>query len=306
MAIAKTDFIWLDGKLVRWDDARLPFLTHTLHYGMAIFEGIRVYPTARGPAVFRLREHMKRMAEGALITGMACPWSVDDMCRAVVEILRANRMETAYVRPLLYYGDDVGMGLGTVNTTHLGIATFQWGAYLGEEALANGIRAKISSFPRRPVHSIPSKAKVAGGYVNSIMAKREAQLAGYDEAVMLDNDGYVAEATGENLFMVREGALWTPPDQAAILMGITRDSILRIARRMNLPVREQMFTRDLLYTADECFLTGTAAEVTPVREVDDRRIGTGTAGPVTRELQQAFFRAARGEDPAWREWLTPV
>jgi branched-chain amino acid aminotransferase len=305
MAIPKADFMWVDGKLVRWDDAQLPFLTHTFHYGLGVFEGIRAYKTTSGTAVFRLKEHMKRLYESAHICAMEMPYSVDALCKATVELIQANKQQSCYVRPVAYYGDEA-MGLGAVNSVHVGIAAFQWGAYLGDEALKSGIRAKISSFQRRAVNTIPVKGKITGAYVNSILAKREAQMAGYDEAIMLDANGYISEATGENIFMVKDGELITPPLGGAILAGITRDAIIRIARDMKMPVAEREFSRDMLYCADECFLTGTAAEVTPVREVDNRKIGAGTTGPMTRELQATFFRAARGDDARYASWLTPV
>lgn len=306
MAIKKADFIWMDGSLVRWDDAKLPFLTHTFHYGLGVFEGIRAYETANGAAVFRLREHMKRLLESAHICQLSVPYTVDDFCRAAVELLRANDQKSAYLRPVIWYGDDQGLGLGTVNALHSGIAAFEWGAYLGAEGLKNGIRAKISSYPRRQVHGVSTKGKINGAYVGSIIAKREAIQGGYDEAIMLDSQGYIAEASAENIFMVKDGVLWTPPTTSAILAGITRDTALRIARDQGIPIEERSFTRDQLYVADECFLTGTAAEVTPVREVDDRTIGSGTAGPITREIQATFFRAVRGEEPRYADWLTPV
>lgn len=303
MAIPKAEFMWLNGKLVPWDSAQVPLLTHTLHYGVGVFEGIRAYATPRGPAVFRLREHMKRMLDSARICLMELPVSADALCEATLELIRANRQQHCYLRPVAWYGDEA-MGLGAINRVHVAIAGFEWGAYLGEEALKNGIRAKISSFQRRSANAIPTKGKITGAYVNSVLAKREAKLGGYDEAIMLDESGYVSEATGENIFIVREGVLWTPPLGGAILAGITRDSILRLARDRGLVVHEADFSRDLLYCADECFLTGTAAEVTPVREVDDRRIGDGRVGPVTRALQTAYFAAARGEEPRYHDWLS--
>lgn len=305
MAIPKADFIWLDGKLVRWEEGQVPFLTHSLHYGMGVFEGIRAYATSKGPAIFRLREHMKRLHESAHLVRMEMPYSVDQLCDAACEVIRSNKQESAYLRPLAWYGDEA-MGLGAVNAVHVGIASWVWGAYLGDEGLKNGIRAKVSSFPRRAVHDVPTKGKITGAYVNSILAKREAMLAGYDEAIMLDVHGYIAEASGENIFAVIDGEVWTPPRASAILAGITRDTIIKLAKEMSLTVHEAMLTRDMLYVADEVFLTGTAAEVTPVREIDDRRIGSGTAGPLTRELQQAYFRVVRGEDERHANWLTVV
>jgi branched-chain amino acid aminotransferase len=305
MAIQKAEFIWHDGQLVRWDDCRIPFLTHSFHYGLAAFEGIRAYKTTAGTAIFRLREHMKRLLESAHIVLMEVPYSLDQLCDAAVEIVRATQQTACYLRPVAYYGDEA-MGLGAINSVHVGIAAFPWGAYLGEEGIKSGIRAKISSFPRRPVHVVPVKGKLTGAYINSVLAKREAQLGGYDEAILLDTNGYVAEASGENLFMVKDGELWTPPLGSAILAGITRDTLLKLAADVKVPALEREISRDMLYCADECFLCGTAAEVTPVREVDNRRIGAGMTGPVTRALQAAFHRVTRGEDPKYAAWLTPV
>lgn len=305
MAPPKADLIWLDGKIIKWDDGRLPFLTHSFHYGLAVFEGIRCYKTSSGPAIFRLREHMKRLAESAHICLMELPYSVDEMCQFAADIVRATKQTSCYLRPVGYYGEEA-MGIGSVNKVHVGIAAFPWGTYLGDEALKTGIRAKISSFQQRSVSGVPVKAKINGAYVNSVLAKREAQLGGYDEAILLDTDGFVAEATGENIFIVKDGRLLTPPVGSAILAGITRDTLIRIATDLKIPVAEEIISRDILYCADECFLCGTAAEVTPVREVDNRRIGSGTLGPITRELQATFFRAARGEESKYRSWLTPV
>lgn len=305
MPIPKADVMWIDGRFVPWDEATLPFLTHTFHYGLGVFEGIRAYKTPSGTSVFRLYEHMKRLKESAHIVLMDLPYTIDELCRATVDLVKANKQDACYLRPVAWYGDEA-MGLGAINTVHVGIASFEWGAYLGEQGLRNGIRAKISSFARRAVNTIPVKGKITGAYVNSILAKREAQKGGYDEAIMLDAQGNVSEATGENIFLVKDGELWTPPAGAAILAGITRDTVLKLAVEMKLPVRETNFSRDMLYTADEVFLTGTAAEVTPVREVDDRRIGSGTTGPVTREIQSSYFRTVRGEEPRHKAWLTPI
>jgi len=230
---------------------------------------------------------------------------VRELCDAAVQLLAANGMTAGYLRPVAYYGDEA-MGLGAVNTVHVGIAAFQWGAYLGEEGIKNGIRTKISSWARYQPLAMPAKGKITGAYVNSILAKREAVAGGYDEAIMMDQRGVVSEASGENIFIVREGELWTPPRHTSILAGITRDSILKLAKDLGIPAHEREFTRDLLYTADECFLTGTAAEVTPVREVDNRTIGAGGAGPVTRELQSLYFRASHGEESRYASWLTPI
>jgi branched-chain amino acid aminotransferase len=303
--VEKVKKIWFDGKLVDWDDANVHVLTHTLHYGLGIFEGIRCYRTAGGgSAVFRLREHVERFFQSAHITQMEIPFSREAVATAILETLRVNGLREGYIRPLAFIGEGA-MGLHAVdNPIHVTIVVWPWGAYLGEEGLERGIRAKISSFTRHHVNVSMTKAKVCGYYVNSIMAKREAMKDGYDEAIMLDAEGFVAEASGENVFMVRGGVLRTPPP-TSVLMGITRDAILRFAADKGIPVEERRFTRDELYTADEAFLTGTAAEVTPIRELDNRRIGEGRRGPVTQALQTAFFDVVKGKDPKYRDWLTP-
>jgi branched-chain amino acid aminotransferase len=303
--VEKVKKIWFDGKLVDWDDASVHVLTHTLHYGLGIFEGIRCYRTAGGgSAVFRLREHVERFFQSAHITQMEIPFSREAVTTAILETLRVNGLREGYIRPLAFIGEGA-MGLHAVdNPIHVTIVVWPWGAYLGEEGLERGIRAKVSSFTRHHVNVSMTKAKVCGYYVNSIMAKREAMKDGYDEAIMLDAEGFVAEASGENVFMVRGGVLRTPPP-TSVLMGITRDAILRFARDKGIPVEERRFTRDELYTADEAFLTGTAAEVTPIRELDNRRIGEGRRGPVTQALQAAFFDVVKGKDPKYRDWLTP-
>ncbi|BDG08364.1 branched-chain amino acid transaminase [Anaeromyxobacter paludicola] len=300
----KADKIWMDGKLVAWDQAQVHVLTHALHYGLGVFEGIRAYKTADGrSAVFRLREHVQRLADSAHILMMPLPFSVEALSEACVEVLKANRMPEAYLRPLAFSGYGT-LGVGAQNPTQVVIAAWPWGAYLSDEGLAKGIRAKVSSFTRMHVNVNMVRAKVSGQYVNSILANREAVLAGYDEAILLDTDGYVAEGSGENIYIVKDGTIFTPPLSSPVLAGITRDSVLRIARDQGVPVVEQKFTRDTMYIADELFMTGTAAEVTPVREVDNRRIGKGEPGPVTRALQSGFFRAVKGEDPKYRDWLS--
>lgn len=306
MAIKKADYMWIDGELVAWDEVQLPFLTHTFHYGLGVFEGIRAYESAQGAAIFRLPEHMKRLLESAHMCQLEVPYTADDFCKASVDLLRANGQRSAYLRPVIWFGADMGLGLGTLNEIRCGIAAFEWGAYLGDEGLSKGIRTQISSFPRRIVHGVPTKGKINGAYVGSILAKRQAVLAGYDEAIMLDAQGYISEASAENIFMVKDGVLWTPPTTSAILAGITRDTVLQIARDMGLPIEERSFTRDQLYVADECFLTGTAAEVTPVREVDNRQIGAGSMGPITQQIQSTYFRIVRGEESKYRKWLTLV
>lgn len=299
----KADKIWLDGKLVAWDDARIHVLTHALHYGVGVFEGIRAYKAQGGSGVFRLREHLQRLYESAHIVLLEIPFPVEKLQEACLEVLRANRLAEGYLRPIAWYGSGA-MGVGAVNPVQVAVAAWPWGAYLGEEGMKRGIRAKIASFARMHVNVQMVKAKITGQYVNSFLATREASLGGYDEAILLDTEGYVAEGAGENIFIVKGGVLATPPLSSSVLGGITRDSVLRIARDQGIPVAEQKFTRDTLYVADELFLTGTAAEVTPVREVDNRRIGSGSPGPVTRKLQEIYLRAVRGEEPRYREWLT--
>jgi len=299
----KADKIWLDGKLVAWDDARIHVLTHALHYGVGVFEGIRAYRTPGGSGIFRLRGHLQRLYESAHILLLEIPFPAEKLQEACVEVMRSNRLAEGYLRPIAWYGSGA-MGVGALNPVQVAVAAWPWGAYLGEEGMKGGIRAKLASFTRMHVNVNMVKAKITGQYVNSFLATREAALGGYDEAILLDTEGYVSEGAGENIFIVKNGALWTPPLSSSVLGGITRDSVLRIARDQGIPVLEQRFTRDTLYVADELFLTGTAAEVTPVREVDNRRIGSGSPGPVTKKLQETYLRAVRGEEPRYREWLT--
>ena len=304
--IKKVELIWMDGKLVPWEDAKVHVLTHSLHYGVAVFEGIRCYTQPDGSgAIFRLREHVRRLFESAHICLMEMPYTKEQVSDACKDVLRANKMTEGYLRPIAYHSDGM-MGVGAVNPVKLTVATWYWGAYLGDEGLKRGIRAKISSYTRMHMNSDPTRAKVTGHYLNSVLAKREALVAGYDEAILLDQQGYVGEATGENVFVVRDGVLYTPPVSGGILEGITRESILRIAQDKGIRFAERRFSRDYLYCADEVFMCGTAAEITPVREVDDRKIGLGEMGPVTREVQATFFRAVRGQDPRYAEWLTPI
>ncbi len=302
--VKKTDKIWLDGKLVPWDDARVHVMSLGLHYGVGIFEGIRFYQCSDGrSAVFRLREHIKRFAASAHILLMELPYSEEQLVESCLSLVRANKMDQGYLRPLAFMGDGA-MGLGAINPVRVGIMAWDWGSYLGEEGMQQGIRAKVSSFTRMGVNSQLLRGKITGQYVNSVLAKREAKLAGYDEAILLDTHGWVAEATGENVFIVREGEVYTPPLSSPILEGITRATLIKLMKDMGLKVREEAFTRDSCYLADEMFLCGTAAEVTPVRELDNRKVGSGSAGPVAKGVQKAFFKAARGEDPRYREWLT--
>ncbi|MEW6657811.1 MAG: branched-chain amino acid transaminase [Thermodesulfobacteriota bacterium] len=304
--VEKAKSIWLDGKFIPWDEARVHLLTHSLHYGLGVFEGIRAYHCRDGrTAIFRLPEHIRRLFDSGHIMQMDIPFSREEVEAACCEILRVNQQKEAYLRPLAFIGEGV-MGLHPQNNpVQLAIISWVWGAYLGDEGLKNGIRGKISSYARHHVNVTMTKAKTTGHYVNSIMAKREATQLGYDEAILLDTDGYVAEASGENIFIVRDGVLKTPPF-TAVLSGITRDSILTLAQDQGIPVREEIFSRDELYLADEAFLTGTAAEVTPLREVDGRRIGTGKPGPLTRQLQATFFAVVKGEDARYQSWLTYI
>jgi len=294
MAVEPSEQVWLDGSFVPWDEANVHLLTHTLHYGLGVFEGIRCYRTADNrSAIFRMREHVDRLYRSALIMELDIPFTSDAIDRAILETLRVNRMAEGYIRPLVFLGSGAMGLLPTDNPVRVAILVWPWGAYLGEEGLEQGIRAKVSSYTRHYPNATMTKAKTCGNYVNSIMAKREARKLGFDEAIMLDTQGMVAEGSGENLFLVRNGQLKTPP-LTAVLEGITRDAIIQLAREKGIDVIEQPFARDELYSADEAFLVGTAAELTPVREVDGRKIGIGARGPVTKTLQTAFFDAARG------------
>ncbi len=301
--VQKAEKIWFDGKLVPWDEANVHVLTHTLHYGCGVFEGIRAYECVGGrSAVFRLREHMKRLMDSAHILGLTIPFGLEEMIQAVVDTLTANKMKAGYIRPLVFVGAGaMGVNPGS-NPIRLAIAAWPWGAYLGEEALQKGIRVKTSSFCRMHVNTMMTKAKACGNYVNSVLAKTEAVADGYDEALMLDTQGFVSEASGENIFIVKNDVIKTTP-LTSVLAGITRDSIMTMARELGYEVQEQLFTRDELYVADEAFFSGTAAEITPIREVDHRTIGEGHAGPITQLLQKEFFRIATGGNPDYAAWL---
>ena len=297
--------IWMDGKFVAWADAQVHVLTHSLHYGLAAFEGIRCYKGKGGSAVFRLPEHVDRLFESTHIAMMEMPYDKKQLFDAIVETVRINRLEACYIRPLVYIGyGAMGLYPGE-NPIKVCIAAWKWGTYLGDEALTKGIRARVSSFTRHHVNVSMTRGKISGYYVNSILAKREVKADGYDEAIMLDPEGYVAEGTGENVFIVRHGVLKTTP-LTSILEGITRNSIIQLAKERNIPVIEERFTRDEMYVADEVFVTGTAAELTPVTEIDRRRIGTGRPGPITQALQKTFFEIVGGTDSAHRHWLTAV
>jgi branched-chain amino acid aminotransferase len=297
--------IWKDGKLVDWRDANLHMLTHSLHYGMAVFEGVRAYKTIDGTAIFRLREHTQRLFNSAKIFQMAIPFDMETLIEAQKEVVRANQLESCYLRPLVWIGSEK-MGVSARgNTIHVGIAAWPWGAYLGEEGLQRGIRVKTSSFTRHHVNVSMVRAKASGYYINSILANQEVTTEGYDEALLLDTDGYVSEGAGENVFLIRNGKIYTP-DLASCLDGITRDAVLTMARDLGIEVIEKRITRDELYCADEAFFTGTAAEITPIRELDNRQIGIGSRGPVTEKLQSLFFDVVAGKAPQYQHWLTRV
>jgi branched-chain amino acid aminotransferase len=302
----KTDKIWFDGELVRWEDATVHVLAHALHYGTGYFEGIRCYELAGGrSAVFRLPEHMRRLADSGKILGFPLPYTVEQLCKATAEVIRANKLKACYIRPLAFLGlGELGIYVPN-NPVNVCIAVWPWGAYLGDEGIQNGIRAKVSSYTRHHVNVMMTKSKTSGHYVNSVLAKAEVKKSGYDEAVMLDSEGYVSEASGENIFIVRDGKIKTTP-LTSILPGITRDSIITLARDLGYEVVEDRFTRDELYIADEAFFTGTAAELTPIREVDDRPIGAGRRGPVTEDIQKTFFDVIKGKNHKYEKWLTYV
>jgi len=303
--MVKTKKIWLDGKLVDWKKATVHALTYTLHYGVGVFEGIRSYRQVNGgSAVFRLREHVDRLFDSAHIATIKIPFTRKIMTDAIVKTLRANNLKEGYIRPIVFIGDGE-MGLFAWNNPiRAAVAVWPWGSYLGEKGLKNGIRVKIASCIRPHVNSEMSRAKICGNYVNSVLAKKEAVSTGYDEALLLDTEGYIAEGSGENIFIVKNGVLKTTP-LTAVLPGITRDSVMTIARDRGLEMREERFTRDELYIADEAFFTGTAAEITPIREVDGRKIGRGKRGQITAELQEVFFDIVKGRNPDYFHWLNP-
>ena len=297
--------IWMNGEIVPYEAATTHVLSHSLHYGLAAFEGIRSYETVDGrAAVFRLREHMDRLLKSCLIATIDVPYTVDQLVEATQDVLRINELKQCYIRPLVWLGEGSIKVAAVDNKINTAIAAWPWGAYLGQDALEKGVRCCVSSYTRIGIRSHYEKAKLSGQYVNSVLAKREAILNGYHEAIMLDAQGYVAEGTGENIFVVRQGTLFTPPRGASILAGITRESIIQVARANGFDVREETITRSDLYIADEVFMCGTAAEVTPVREIDGRRIGEGRRGPVCESLQTAYFDAVRGRDDRFATWLT--
>ena len=306
MSMADRDgVIWFDGKLVPWREATTHVLTHTLHYGMGVFEGVRAYDAEQGTAIFRLKEHTRRLFRSAHILQMDMPFDQDTINQAQLNVVRENKLESAYIRPMCFYGSE-GMGLRADNLkTHVVVAAWEWGAYLGKENLERGIRIRTSSYTRHHVNITMCKAKANGNYMNSMLALQEALSCGYDEAMLLDNEGYVAEGSGENIFVVRDGTLYTP-ELTSALEGITRDTIMTLAGEEGLREREKRITRDEVYVADEAFFTGTAAEVTPIREVDNRPIGNGGRGPITEKLQTMYFDQVHGRREDHPEWLTLV
>jgi branched-chain amino acid aminotransferase len=298
-------FIWYDGKMVPWRDATTHVLTHSLHYGLGVFEGVRAYKTDKGTAIFRLKDHTDRFFRSAHILGMKMPYDKETLMEAQKAAVRDNKLESAYIRPMAFYGAEaMGISAKTLST-HVIVAAWSWGAYMGDEALEKGIRVKTSSFSRHHVNVTMCKAKASGNYMNSIQAHQEAIQDGYDEALLLDVDGFVAEGSGENIFIVRRGKLLTP-DLSSALEGITRDTIVELAEEMGLQVIEKRITRDEVWSADEAFFTGTAAEVTPIRELDNRKIGNGGRGPITEKLQSLYFDVVKGRSPKHQDWLTLV
>ncbi len=306
MSMADRDgWIWMDGQLVPWRDAKIHVLTHTLHYGMGVFEGVRCYETPTGSAIFRLQAHTQRFLNSAKIFQMKVPFDAATLEAAQVEVVKANGLKSCYLRPIAWIGSEK-LGIAAVNNTiHVAIAAWPWGAYLGEDGLNKGIRVKTSSFSRHHVNVSLVRAKACGYYINSILAHQEVAAQGYDEALLLDTDGYASEGSGENLFVIRNGKVYTP-DLASCLDGITRDAVITIAQDLGLSVVEKRITRDEIYCADEAFFTGTAAEVTPIRELDDRVIGEGTRGPITTKIQSVFFDAVSGKAPAYAHWLAVI
>lgn len=306
MSMADRDgYIWYNGQLVDWRDANTHVLTHSLHYGLGIFEGVRAYKTPKGTAIYRLQDHTDRLFRSAHILNMKLPYTKEQINQAHIDVVKANNLSECYFRPMAFYGSaKLGVAPADKDVNAI-VAAWAWGAYLGEEGMTRGIRIKTSSFSRHHVNVTMCKAKASGNYMNSILANNEATADGYDEALLLDVDGYVAEGSGENVFIYRNGKLYTP-DLTAALEGITRDTILHIAKDMGLEVVEKRITRDEMYSAEEAFFCGTAAEVTPIRELDRRQIGTGSRGPITEEIQKRYFAIVKGENPAYESWLTYI
>lgn len=297
--------IWQDGKLIDWRSAKIHVLTHSLHYGMSVFEGVRAYKTEKGTAIFRLFEHTKRLLNSAKIFQMNVPYDMDTLMKAQKQVIRENHLESGYIRPIIWVGSEA-LGVSAKNNTiHTAIAAWPWGAYLGEDGISKGIRVKISSFSRHHVNVSLVRAKASGYYINSILANQEATTCGYDEALLLDTEGFVSEGSGENVFIVKNGKLYTP-DLASCLDGITRDSVITLANDLGIEVIQKRITRDEVYCADEAFFSGTAAEITPIREVDNRQIGIGSRGPITEKIQSLFFDVVSGKAPKYAHWLSQV
>ncbi|MGD8595086.1 MAG: branched-chain amino acid transaminase [Gammaproteobacteria bacterium] len=297
--------IWFDGELVPWREAKVHVLTHTLHYGMGVFEGVRAYKAEQGTAIFRLQEHTDRLFRSAHIMSMKVPFDKQTINQAQLSAVKENGLDSAYIRPMFFYGSE-GMGLRADNLkVHAIVAAWSWGSYLGADGLEKGIRIRTSSFTRHHVNISMCKAKANGHYINSMLALQEALSCGYDEALLLDTEGYVAEGSGENIFIVRNGVIYTP-ELTSALDGITRDTIFQLAKEVGIPVKEKRITRDEVYVADEAFFTGTAAEVTPIRELDNRAIGSGGRGPITEKLQTMFFDAVHGRSPQYENWLSYI
>ncbi len=305
--VEKTNKIWLDGEFIQWDDAKVHLFTHSLHYGVGAFEGIRAYKRSNGKtSIFRLTEHNQRLLDSCKLVMMAIRCSLTEINEACIKLLQENNMQEGYLRPLTFVGDGAMGVYAPDNPVRTAIMTWKWGSYLGKGAVEDGVRAQVSSWARHHIHVSLAKGKIVGQYTNSVLAKRSAKLSGFDEAILMDVNGYVSEGSGENLFIVKNEKLITPPLYASILAGVTRDTILTLAREMGLTVSESMITRDELYLADEVFFTGTAAEVTPIREVDHRSIGNGKVGPITKLLQDRYFDVVKGSDETHPEWLTYV
>lgn len=304
MPIPEVEFIWMNGKYVKWSEAKVHVLTHALHYGSGVFEGIRAYEAKEGTAVFRLTDHLKRLFDSAKLYRMDIPFELEELVEVTKELIRRNKLKSCYIRPIAFrgYGE---MGLFPLKcSVELAIAAWPWGVYLGDDGIVNGIRVKISSFRRIDPNALPPVAKATGQYLNSILAKLEAIEGGYNEAILLDSRGFVSEGSGENIFIVKDGTLLTPPAESSILVGITRDTVMRLAEKKGIPVREQNLLRTDLYLADEIFLTGTAAEIVPVCEVDLRVVGK--PGPVTKALQDSFYATVKGQDSTFKDWLEYV
>ena len=302
----ESKLIWMSGKVVDWKDAKIHVLSHGLHYGTAVFEGIRAYQTDKGPAIFRLEEHYERLYDSAKIIQMEIPFDKDTLINATCNLISDNKLDSCYIRPIAYFGyNELGLNPGE-NPVEVGIAMWEWGTYLGQDGLENGIRCKISSWTRLDSRIMSPHAKTAANYVNSGFAKREALSCGYDEAILLNSNGFIAEGPGENLFLIKDNVIYTPPIQDCVLKGITANSVITIAKNLGYEVEHKSLIRDELFLADELFFTGTAAEVTPIREVDERIIGSGKRGPITEKIQSEFFDIVHGKKSAYSDWLKVV